>query len=241
MPILLHLLRRRIGLRVEFPAARYLARAEREHSRTLRLRNLLLMLLRVLIVGLIALMRGPPNARGSSAPGTGPTALAVVLDNSLEHERGGCGGRPLLGDLGLMRDGATSDVFVVVSASPTDRLWLITRRRSHPRGGTPNELAAAAQHVTALGGAGDPAMALARAVAAVQSAGAACSPGDPALPTDKNRRGVAGALPPTNVQRCWRGIPGSYAASEPRRPQQRQAQPVRWTPHGAVAASGDGQ
>ena len=47
VPLLIHLLRRKIGLHVEFPAARYLARAEREHSRTLRMRNLLLMLLRV--------------------------------------------------------------------------------------------------------------------------------------------------------------------------------------------------
>ena len=39
MPLLIHLLRRRIGTRIDFPAARYLARAEQEHSRTLRLRN----------------------------------------------------------------------------------------------------------------------------------------------------------------------------------------------------------
>ena len=50
VPLLLHLLRRHIATRVDFPAARYLARAEQEHSRSLRLRNLLLMLLRVLLV-----------------------------------------------------------------------------------------------------------------------------------------------------------------------------------------------
>src|SRR5690348_7077681 len=55
VPLLIHLLRRRIGTRVEFPAARYLARAEQEHSRSLKLRNLLLMLLRVAIVLLVAL------------------------------------------------------------------------------------------------------------------------------------------------------------------------------------------
>src|SRR5215471_6865445 len=47
VPLLIHLLRRRIGTRIDFPAARYLARAEQEHSRSLRLRNILLMLLRV--------------------------------------------------------------------------------------------------------------------------------------------------------------------------------------------------
>jgi len=55
VPLLIHLLRRRIGARIEFPAARYLARAEREHSRTLRIRNLLLMLLRVLALLAVAL------------------------------------------------------------------------------------------------------------------------------------------------------------------------------------------
>ena len=47
VPLLLHLLRRHIATRVDFPAARYLLRAEAEHSRSLRLRNLLLMLLRL--------------------------------------------------------------------------------------------------------------------------------------------------------------------------------------------------
>ena len=50
VPLLIHLMRRRIGARIEFPAVRYLVRAEREHSRDLRLRNLLLMLLRVAAV-----------------------------------------------------------------------------------------------------------------------------------------------------------------------------------------------
>ena len=47
VPLLLHLLRRRISLRVEFPAARYILRAERENSRRLKLRNFLLMFLRI--------------------------------------------------------------------------------------------------------------------------------------------------------------------------------------------------
>jgi hypothetical protein len=82
VPLLLHLLRRRIGSRVEFPAVRYLLRAEREHSRRLKLRNLLLMFLRVLVVILVALAAARPigNAPIGGHP---PTALAIVLDNSL--------------------------------------------------------------------------------------------------------------------------------------------------------------
>ena len=36
VPLLIHLLRRRVGVQVEFPAARYLARAGQGHSRSLR-------------------------------------------------------------------------------------------------------------------------------------------------------------------------------------------------------------
>src|SRR5665213_3389818 len=82
VPLLIHLMRRKVGLRVEFPAARYLARAEKEHSRNLRIKNLLLMLLRVLAVLAIALAAARPAARWLGA-GHAPTAVAVVVDNSL--------------------------------------------------------------------------------------------------------------------------------------------------------------
>ncbi|PYP61308.1 MAG: hypothetical protein DMD26_17815 [Gemmatimonadetes bacterium] len=82
VPLLIHLLRRRIGTRIDFPAARYLARAEQEHSRSLRLRNILLMLLRVAIVLFVASAAARPVIRLAGA-GHGPTALAIVLDNSL--------------------------------------------------------------------------------------------------------------------------------------------------------------
>src|SRR5436305_11774577 len=73
VPLLIHLLRRRIGARVEFPAARYLERAEKEHSRTLRLRNLLLMLLRVVALLAITAAAARPIARWVGA-GHAPTA-----------------------------------------------------------------------------------------------------------------------------------------------------------------------
>ena len=82
VPLVLHLLRRRTGEKVDFPAIRYLLRAEREHSRQLKLRNLLLMLLRVCAVLALALAAARPIGRlagGSHAP----TAIAIVLDNSL--------------------------------------------------------------------------------------------------------------------------------------------------------------
>ena len=82
IPLVLHLLRRRTGEKVDFPAIRYLLRAEREHSRQLKLRNLLLMLLRVFAVLALALAAARPIGRlaGSSHA---PTSIAIVLDNPL--------------------------------------------------------------------------------------------------------------------------------------------------------------
>jgi hypothetical protein len=82
IPLLVHLLRRRMDQRVDFPAARYLARAERENSRKLRLRNLLLMLLRVLAVLFVAAAAARPVGRVAGT-GHAPTAVAIVIDNGL--------------------------------------------------------------------------------------------------------------------------------------------------------------
>ena len=83
VPLLIHLLRRRTGVRIDFPAVRYLARAEQEHSRRLKLRNLLLMMLRVLAVACIALAAAQPvsGTLGRLVGAThAPTAVGIVLD-----------------------------------------------------------------------------------------------------------------------------------------------------------------
>ena len=118
IPLLVHLLRRRMDQRVEFPAARYLARAERENSRKLRLRNLLLMMLRVLAVLFVAAAAARPVGR-LAGTGHAPTAVALVIDNSLSssaiHD-----GRTVLEHL---KDAARR---VVNASTATDRLWLVT-------------------------------------------------------------------------------------------------------------------
>lgn len=223
VPLLLHLLRRRIGRRVEFPAARYLARAEREHSRTLRLRNLLLMLVRVVAVVLLALAAARPMAR-LVGTGHGPTALAVVVDNSLSTTVVD-GGRPLLSRLAGMAHDA------LAQASPTDQLWLVTAD-GVTRGGTGAELADAAQHVTALGGAGDPSLALARAATAVLGAGLGAR--QVVLLTDAQKSSWR-ASPRTGDLSVLAWIPGTTPPPN-RAVVSAEAQPARWTPRGAVAA-----
>jgi hypothetical protein len=160
VPLLLHLMRRRSGLRVEFPAVRYLVRAEQENSRRLRLRNLLLMLLRVLLVLLIALAAARPVGR---LAGTGhpATALAVVLDNSMSTGAA-AGGEPVLAELARAARAA------LVRATSEDRLWLVTAD-GQVTGGTRDALLVAVDSARPLAGAGDVPAALARAAALVQA------------------------------------------------------------------------
>lgn len=223
VPLLIHLMRRRMGVRIEFPAARYLLRAEREHSRTLRIRNLLLMLLRVLALLAIAVAAARPVARWLGS-GHAPTALAIVIDNSLSSSAV-VNGRPLLDQYKSMaRD-------VLSSATSADRLWLVTID-GHARGGTPALLRDEVGRIEAIDGAGDPTTALARAASAVRGAGLDAR--QIALVTDAQRTEwqktpaiadaqlliyVPAARPPTN-----------HAVTLA------EARPPRWTPRGAVAA-----
>ena len=222
VPLLLHLMRRNTGARVEFPAARYLQRAEREHSRSLRLRNLLLMLLRVLLLLLLALAAAQPFLRGVGA-GHGATATAIVLDNSLSTTAV-AGGTPTFNRL---RDGARA---VLLAATPGDRLWLATADGAL-RAGTREMLLAELARVAPIEGTGDLALAFRRAAAAVQEA---------PLPA----RVVAVA---TDGQRtAWssaRRVPEGVAVFAPDAspPANRsvldvELQPPRWTPRGAVVA-----
>lgn len=227
VPLLLHLLRRRIGTRVEFPAVRYLARAEREHSRRLRLRNLLLMLLRIAVVVFVAAAAARPVLRMTgAAAGTGhaPTALAVMLDNSLSTSAI-VNGHPVLDDLRARADA------LMRAAGPGDRLWLVTADGT-VRGGPPGALRDAIAHTGALAGAGDVADATQRAAALAANAG--LPERELAVVTDGQASAWREPLSlgglTVFVFRPHGGPPPNRAVIEA------VAQPERWTPRGAVRA-----
>ena len=82
VPVILHLFYRQESKIFTFPAIRYLLRTERDHARQIRTQQLLLLLLRVTIVVLLVLVGARihfPGPGGSHEP----TALALVIDNSL--------------------------------------------------------------------------------------------------------------------------------------------------------------
>ncbi len=164
VPLVLHLLRRRTGTRFDFPAVRYLLRAEKDHAREVKLRNMLLMLLRIGIVVALALAAARPIGP-LFIPGMGhaPAAVAIVLDNSRSSAAAGAAG-PVLGT--LVR--AARDV--IDASSGSDRLWLVTMD-GVVAGGDADALRTALANVVALDGAGSAETAVRRAAALVRGSG----------------------------------------------------------------------
>jgi hypothetical protein len=118
VPLALHLLRRDIRQRIEFPAVRYLHRALRRTARSLRIRDRLLLVVRVLLLGAVALAAaGPLAGRGGTADHA-PTDVAVLVDNSASMTRA-LDGRTVL-DAQLDRARET-----LAQAGPADRFWVL--------------------------------------------------------------------------------------------------------------------
>jgi hypothetical protein len=222
VPLLLHLLRRNIATRVDFPAARYLLRAEAEHSRSLRLRNILLMLLRVLLVLALALAAARPFLPGLGV-GHGPTAVAVVLDNSISTTAV-VGGRAVFDRL---RDAARQ---LIAASTPDDRLWLITAD-GRVRGGSRDALLAELARIAPSEGAGNLPLALGRAASTVQ--GSTLPTRTVAVATDGQRTSWAAATRVT--------LPVALLVPSGNPPQNRAvvsavAEPPRWTPRGSLVS-----
>ncbi len=233
VPLLVHLLRRRVGRTVEFPAVRYLARMEQEHSRELKLRHRLLLLLRILAVIAVALAAARPVARLAGL-GHAPVALALVVDNSMSSGAV-TDGRALLDDL---RAEARS---LVSTLGADDRAWLVTAD-GRVVGGQASSILTAIDALRPLGGRGDLSAATRRAVALARSGSprspvvALLSDGQPnALGSASDSSLDVGNVPLVALLR-GRTIRMNRAVVAAR------AEPLRWTPTGSVtfaAASSD--
>ncbi|MBM4195301.1 MAG: hypothetical protein FJ202_13135, partial [Gemmatimonadetes bacterium] len=224
VPLVLHLLRRKTGQDLEFPALRYLLRAQREFSRTLKLRNLLLMLIRVAIVLAVALAAARPVGRmiGGGHP---PTALAVVLDNSLSSSAV-INGQPVLARL---KDAGRA---ALGRSSGGDRAWLVTAD-GRVVGGDIAAVRDALDRAEAFGGAGDLPAAVSRAVQLVRASGIPAQ--QVAVLTD----GQATSWPTVT---SLSGVHLTVYAPADAAPRNRAVvravpEPPHWTPRGAVRAS----
>ena len=104
VPLLLHLVQRREPPTIVFPAVRYLLDATREHQRRLRIRHWLLLLLRTLLIVALVLAAAGPTVRRSGVTSHAPSALVLVVDNSL-GSAAIVGGTPRIDQLVRAADG----------------------------------------------------------------------------------------------------------------------------------------
>lgn len=98
-PVLIHLLNRRIFRQVDWAAMEFLLEASRRSNALLRLRDLLLMALRMVAVALFGLAVARPFlTSGGGLATAGPVHAILVLDNSMSMGRERLGGATLLDD-----------------------------------------------------------------------------------------------------------------------------------------------
>lgn len=223
VPLLLHLRRRRIENRVDFPAVRYLERAEKDNVRQLKIRNLLLMFLRIAAVLAIAMAAARPIGAFFGA-GHVPTALAIVVDNSMST---GVivNGEPLLATLRARALEAAN------AASGSDRVWLVTVDGT-VTGGSLDAVRQAVSRIDVHLGRGDLANAITRATGLVTGSGMQAR--QVVVVTDGQASAWTAPLSTGEVEVALLAAAGpaprnrAVIAADPR--------PARWTPRGAVVA-----
>jgi hypothetical protein len=165
VPLILHLFHRHDAKRMEFPALRYLLRTEKEHARTIRFRQLLLLLLRITAILLLVAAGARPFLRGAGGVHD-PTATVLIVDNSMSSGLIRGGGRVL----DLLKAVALRSID---RASDEDRVWLI--RAGEPWvpaiTGSRAEVSAAVRETDATDARGDLRAALERAMVLTSGAG----------------------------------------------------------------------
>jgi hypothetical protein len=156
VPLWLHLFHRHETRRISFPALRYLERTERDHARRIRLRQLLLLLTRMAVLLLLvgAGARLFFGGRGTAHP---PTAVVIVLDNSMSSGL-------VVGEERVLDELKALALSSVEAASPDDLFWVL--RAGEPwipaAVGGPEEARAAVAATEVSAGAGDLTSALKR-------------------------------------------------------------------------------
>ena len=92
IPVLVHLLNRRRSVTVAFSNVRMLQDLHHDRMRTIKTKQILLLLIRTLMIILLVLAFANPSIRGSSiSSGSGRTSAVMLLDRSLSMrmQRGG--------------------------------------------------------------------------------------------------------------------------------------------------------
>ena len=142
IPVLLHLFARREPPTVMFPATRYLAETARAHHRRLTLQHWLLLLIRTLLIAALVLAAAGPSLPGGAAATHAPSAVTLVLDNSLSSATT-VAGTPVVERL------KAATLAILDAARAGDVLWVLTAD-GPPRRGSAVELSGIVNRTTAL-------------------------------------------------------------------------------------------
>ena len=228
VPLLIHLLRRRVGTRIEFPAVRYLLRAEQENRRTLRLRNLLLMILRVATVLLLSIAAARPFGRMIGI-GHAPAAIALVIDNTMSSG-------VVVGGRSMLDRFKTAASSIAAASTPSDHLWLVTADGA-VAGGTTAAVREAISALQTTNARGDLPGAVRRAAGLARAA----SPDGRVVVvlTDGQRSSWPASAGPNAVRTVvWSpvvSLPDNHAVTAA------ETRSVRWTPRGEIDARFQGK
>lgn len=133
IPIIIHLLQRRRLKRIEFSDLRFLGPLNQQRMRSLNLRRLMLLALRVLIVALTAIAMARPTVRGGLTrlvPTQARTSVLLLVDTSYSMRSEGARGTTLdaaraaaEGILGALRQG---DEVNLMTFDETAKRWFQT-------------------------------------------------------------------------------------------------------------------
>ncbi|MEX2526332.1 MAG: BatA and WFA domain-containing protein [Gemmatimonadota bacterium] len=123
-PVLLHLVKARLGEEREFPTLRYLRQISRERARELRLREHLLLAVRMAILAFVVLA-GAGLHLGNQGGAHPPTALAIVVDNSASSQR-------LVGGERVLDRLVAKGLEALERATSQDRIWIIPAGEAEP-------------------------------------------------------------------------------------------------------------
>ncbi len=136
IPIIIHLLQRRRLQRIEFSDLRFLAPLNQQRMRSLNLRRLLLLALRVLIVALAALAMARPSVRGDITrlvPTQARTSVLLLLDTSYSMGSEGASGTALdaarAAAAAILAELRQGDEVSLVTFDATPRRWFQTPMR----------------------------------------------------------------------------------------------------------------
>ena len=198
---------------------------EQEHSREMKLRHRLLLLLRVLAVLAIAIAAARPMARMAGL-GHAPAAVALLLDNSMSSSAVR-DGKPVLE--GLRADAQT----LVAALTDADRGWVVTAD-GHVVGGAKDALQQALTDIKPLGGRGDLPGATRRAISLARSGAPRASA--VAVVSDGQRNGfdVTGDSTISAGDVAVVALVHAHDALRNRAVLDVNATPPRWTPGGTV-------